>query len=812
MKNLYLFFALLIYAGLTQTAAAQSSGTISGTLEDTNGEAISYANVALLHAADSSLLTGAVSDFDGKFNLKTPAVGTYLLRLSAIGFTQSYTASFKVSGPGFSKDFGTLSLKEDVKLLNEVTVQSMRPTIVNHADKMVVSVEGTALAAASTALEVLSRSPGIWIDQDGNIQLNGKGGVKIMIDGRLTYLSAKELQNMLGSMSAENLKDIEIINNPSARFDAEGTAGIININLKKNQLSGLNGSIYTGFQYNGIDSYTSGGNLNYKKGRWNSFVNVDASRWAWARTSHMVREFNTETSSNHFDQKGREEVVYPVQSLRIGTDYDINERHSLGAMVNISRNQSSHDFHTASYLTDGIPQNNLFIDARNHIKSRFSNSTYNLHYTGKFDTTGTTLTAELDYVQLTDLANARFANLFDSLGSDATPRLQVLSSQNPSAFDIYSARIDFVKPFGSKSKLETGLKASYVVSDNDLQFYLQEGPEKTLDESRSNHFIYQENIYAGYITYHNRLNDTWNIQAGLRAEQTSAVGRSLTTGHSTPRNYLNFFPSLFVQQKVSENYQINYNYSRRIERPRYESLNPFIFFLDPYTSAQGNPYLRPQYTHSVQLTQTLKQQYNLVIGYSLTSDFMAEVPVQNNESKTTVFMQRNVDNFENINASLVIPVKIMDKWEMNNNLTGAYQNYTTRLNNEFLQNEQFFYLIQSTQNIQLPKNIRMEVNAGYQGPTAYGLYQIEPTWWVDAGLKRSFMEDKLEVSMNVTDIFRSRQVVGSANIGGNINTFDQYFSAQSFRLNLRYRFNRGEKFEAKNRNVNLEELNRAGGN
>lgn len=788
----------------------QTKNALTGQLKDEKGAAVAYANIAILSVSDSSLVTGDVTDEEGRFKISSPNTGKYILKVSAIGFVD-FTIPFEVGEAGFQKEFGVIILKEDIQQLNEVKINSLRPTIVHEVDKMVVSIEGTALAASSSAFDILSKAPGVWIDQDGSVQLNGKAGVRILIDGRPTYLSAKELQNMLEGMSAENIKNLEIISNPSSRYEAEGTSGIINITLKKNQLAGINGSVYAGYEYRSMHGYSGGANINIKKGKWSSFANLDMAKRPWRRTSEMKRAFNEETVSTTFDQEGKEDVVRYTPSIRLGTDFDMDRKNSIGVMVNLSSHDASHDFKTASYLRNGTPDNNMLIKANNYTAYQTQMGTFNLHYTRKPDTLGTVIAADLNYVRLNNSGNADFHNQIYRLENNALVSDELLTSDNPTYFDIYAAKIDFERPLKKVGKLELGLKASYVQSDNQLNFYKVEEGNKIRDTNRSNHFIYKEYIYAGYANFSAKLNDTWNLQAGLRAEQTVAEGRSMTLDTTTPRDYLNFFPSVFLQQKVNDNYQISYNYSRRINRPNYESLNPFIFYLDPYTWAKGNPLLKPQYTNSFEVRQTWKNSYNLVLNYALSQDFMAEVPEQNNEDKTTVFSQRNVDDFKNIGATLVAPIQITKSWSTNNTLIFAYQQYSTVMNDLNLENNQMFFMAQSVHNFMLPQNIKMEMNAGYQGPLAYGLYKIESQWWVDLGLKRTFINDKLDVSLNFTDIFRTRQVIGSANINGNINSFDQYFSAQSIKINLRYMFNKGEKFEIKNKDSNLEELNRAGG-
>ncbi|QHL86448.1 TonB-dependent receptor [Nibribacter ruber] len=811
MKNIFSFLITLLICTLALAAQAQTSGSLSGLVKDETGQPLSYGTVALVKSPSAEVVGGAGVEVDGTFKISAPASGTYFLKITVIGFAPFQTGPFTVTGAGFNKNFGALVVKADAKQLNEVKVEAMRPTIINHPDKMVVSVEGTAMAAGSTALEVLTKSPGVWVDQDGNLQLNGKAGVKVMIDGKLTYLSGKQLQTMLQSMPADNVKDLEIISNPSSKFDAEGNSGIININLKRNVQTGFNGSVYSGYQYNGEDGYNLGGNVNYKEKSWSSFASADMARRVNLRTNTMYREFHQNGTKTIFDQAGDEQGVRDIPSVRLGADVDLSEKHSLGIGYNWTSLSFDNYYNTNTYLLKENQAQSQYIEARNTIDGRYYNSTLNGHYQYKVDTLGSTLAADLDYVTILDEDRSRFGNTYRLVGASTPFDQDNLGSDNPARYTIYSAKADYTKKFLNKSKLEAGLKASYVESDNKLGFYSQYGTWKANDPTRSNHFIYQENIYAGYLNYTMDLGTKWSLQAGVRAEQTNSESHSVTLNQTTPKEYLDFFPSVFLQQKVSENYQVTYNYSRRIQRPNYDRLNPFVFYLDPLTWAQGNPYLRPQYSNSFQITQTFKNTYILTLGYSKTTDFIAEIPVQRNETNTTVFGPRNVDDHDSYFGTLVAPVKVASKWDMNNSLTAGYQAFSIVLEEELQENKQFYYMLNSNHNLQLPKQIRMEVNAGYQGPNAYGLYKIDPTWWVDAAVKRSFLKDQLEASVSVTDIFRTRRVIGAANLGENINRFDQYFGAQSVRLNLRYRFNKGEKFEMKRRNTNLEELNRTGG-
>ncbi|WP_192820803.1 outer membrane beta-barrel family protein [Rufibacter sp. LB8] len=801
MKKLsYLLFTLLLTFSLTG-AHAQNTGQLTGLVVDGKGEVLSYGTAALLNARDKAFLSGTAIDLEGTFKLKTPAAGKYFFRISAIGFASQDLPVFEVTSADFSKNFGKITLQQDAKVLKEVTVENLRPTVDVQPDKMVVSVEGTAMAAGSTAYEVLAKSPGVWVDQDGNIQLNGKAGVKVMIDGKLTYLDGKQLQTMLQVMPAENLKNLEIITNPSAKFDAEGTTGILNINLKKNTLAGLNGSVYGGYLFNKEHGGNAGGNVNLKQGKWSTSATADVASRPRLRSFKMDRTFITkEGELNRQSMAGGEDGRVFSPSVRLTSDYDLNKNHSVGATVGFAQSTADMLLTTRTQTTNG------FTNTLNKDENKFSNATFNVHYAGKLDTLGTTLSADVDVVSIKDNGIGTF-EVKD--GTTAT----LLENVNPTQYQIYSAKVDFARPLpGIKGKLEVGSKASLVLSDNKIDFFtLGNGTRQPSALRTGDHFLFDENIYAAYVNFNMKLSANWSLQSGLRAEYTVSEGNSKSLNKTNSRDYVDLFPSVFLQQKISENYQLSYSYSRRINRPRYENLNPAVFLIDNDTEAQGNPFLKPAYTNSFQVTQTIKKTYNLVLGYSHTKDAISEVPVPDAVNRKTVFQQRNVEN-KALNATLVAPLTVSTKWNISNNVTLAYQNWRTPVNNLVVTNERVMFMAQTNHNVLLPGKFKLELSGGYQGPGSFNVYRTYASYWVDLAVKKSFLKDQFDVTLAATDIFRSRKMQGMSNVDGNTNEIDMYQYAQGVRLNLRYRFNKGEKFEMKRRNTNLDEVNRAGGN
>ncbi len=811
MKNPAALVILILICLMCKNASAQKENVITGKLWDERTAPVSYANVMLVKVSDSALVTGTLTDTNGNFIIKSPAPGIYFLRISAIGFAEIKTPPFDITETTRGKNFGSIILKDDVKKLKEVTISALRPTITHKPDRMVVSVEGTAMAAGSTAFDVLSKAPGVFIDHEGNIQLNGQAGVTVMIDEKLTYLSGRDLRVFLEGMSAENIKNIEIITQPSSKYDAEGSAGILNINLKKNEQQGVKSSVYTSYTFNGKQhGYSTGGNIYYKSGKWNSFASLDWSRRAGGRDATFTRVFFSPQQTTYFDQVADGNFISKGPSARLGTDFSINKNHSIGLMANYTGNNNNGNFLTETFIGNEPNKPGEFIDADNVSSGRYSNFTTNLHYLGKLDTSGTALSADLDYADVSHFGKMNSYNYFYKAQDMQLVTKDFLFSDVPSRFDIYAAKIDFTKPLKNDYKVETGAKVSRVDVDNASVFYLNNGDAPILDTLRTNHFKYRENIYAAYVNVSGKLSRRVTVQAGLRAEQTQSLGNSLTTKQVTERNYLDFFPTLFIQQHVSDNYQVKYNYSRRLERPYYGDLNPFISYRDPYTWWQGNPYLRPEYINTVSIGQTFKQTYNVEVEYQYNRDVVSELPILDAERTTTVYYVGNVNNAHFASLTALAPLKIMKNWETQNTLVVSYNRFNIKEKGVLMVNDRAHYMLQSNHTLVLPLDIRMELNVGYISAMAHGLYRIEPRWWFHTAFKKSFLDKKLDLSLNVNDIFKGQRLKLNGSGGENIHEFDQYFRNRYFGITLRYNFSKGQKVDERRRN-NFEELNRTGG-
>lgn len=804
MRNV--IFALLGF--FSAASGFAQAGTVRGKLADEKAAPLRFANVSLFKTnAGARPLAGVLTDSLGEFSVVFPEAGTYRLAFSAIGFVGQQTDSLVVGGPEFAKDLGTVVLKADAKHLQNINITALRPNIVQLADRMVVSVEGTAMAAGNSAFGVLAKAPGVFVDPEGNIQLNGRGGVTVMIDGRLTYLSARDLRNLLESTPAENIKSIELITNPSAKYDAEGTAGIINIVFKKNVLQGTNGSVYTTYSTNLKQHfYGAGATVNHKSGRWNSFLITDFNRRGSGREATFTRIFRTNNSSTYFDQSA-ESNWYNIgpPSIRVGSDFTVNAKHSVGFIASYFTNTAHSNFLTETYIGNAPKTPTRFVQADNFNSNTLKNLVTNLHHTFKLDTLGSTLSTDLDFARIRNEGDGNYYNLFTRL-SDGEKTTDNLYTYTPNGFDIYSGKLDAAFVLSKAHKLETGGRASRVVSDNDFRFYFNNNG-RVLDPLRTNHFYYKEAIYAAYLNWAATLSQKTTLQMGLRAEQTVSRGESFTTGEVTDRRYVNVFPSVFLQHKVTDNYNIAANYSRRINRPNYGNLNPFRAYRDPYTWTVGNPYLRPQYTSLFNLTQTFKKLYIVQLFYQYASDVMTELPQPDAATAVTVYTTGNVDNSYSTGGSAIVPVKLARRWDTRNTAQLSYSKFTTFQSNEKLVNKQLFFYFQSAHTVVLPADFRAEATFLYRGPAAAGLYHQAAMYRIDLAVSKSFAKKKFELALNANDLTKGWQFRWAANYGGNVNEFDQYLRWRTFGLTFRYNFSKGQKTDNRQRS-GPDELNR----
>ncbi|WP_192347486.1 outer membrane beta-barrel protein [Algoriphagus sp. Y33] len=808
MKTTYLLFlTFLTYLLGVSTLAAKDVSRIFGKITDQNEQPVPYANVALIDTNSGNLVDGAVSDENGNFLIESTKTAKVKLVISSIGFSQFESEAFQLAS-GLIKDFGAISIEDEMTGLDEVTVKSSRPEIIIEPDKTTINVEGTVMAEGSSALDVIGRSPGIYVDQDGIINLNGRTGATVMINDRLTYMSATDLANFLRAMPAENIKSIEVINNPSARFDAEGSAGVINIKLKKNTVDGMFGNIQVGSLYNGQWLPTSGVSLNVKKGKWSTNANLNYNHWGNFNDLEINRNFTLPEGVSNFFQDSRITTRNKNLFFNGATNYEINENQNLALNVQISGSNDSNKSNSMTTINTPGVADVSYLDSRNNSDGNGDRIFANLHYDAKLDTLGTKVSADVDFTKMNSDSESMLTNM-QWTGEEMNNTFDYnILTLNDMYYTIFTAKTDFVKPVGKGNTIEAGLKGSWVKSDNNLYLSRSEEDGPFVPDPSSNSFIYNENVLAAYMSYKGKFSEKLSYQVGLRGEHSDIKGNSVTLNQVNKQSYFNLFPSAFLQHKISDNYQIVYNVNRRITRPNYRLLNPFVYYIDPLTTERGNPGLKPQYSNNFEMNHVVKGVYQFTMGYSETEDAFMQVFLQNEEERTTTTFTDNFDKTRNANFRAIIPVDIKEWWATSNMVQVNYNRNKSQIGDDFLDNSNTSFMVRSQHNLTLPLGFKAEVMGIYLGPQIWGQGEIKGFGWVDAGVTKSIMKDKITLSVNGTDIFRTQVIKANIDFADIDTSFRQYRSNQGVRFTLKYNFSKGESFRVKSSSGSSEERNR----
>lgn len=822
MKRTPLLIVLTLL-GFTSLRAQTSS--LSGLVQDAKQTPLEAVTVSLLQAKDSSLVKAALTNKSGLFLFEPVRNGQYLLQYSATGFEKLYSAPFHFQGQQVIVP--QVNLQPAPKTLQNVTVAARKPFIEQKIDKMVVNVDAAVTNTGANALEVLEKSPGVAVDKDGNISLKGKQGVMVMIDNRPTYLSPTDLSNLLRSMPANNLETIEIMTNPSSKYDAAGNSGIINIRTKKNKQKGFNGSVTAAYGQGAYWRSNNSFNLNYRNGKWNLFANGGVSFWNSFQTLEIERNFKHSVTGDptaQFSQesfmRNREQNYY----LKTGADYYLNKKTTLGFVVNAGFNPEWNTSTNTSYLKDAKGQLDSIVVSDSKNQTDWKNFSTNLNLRHVFDTTGRELTVDLDYLGYRNPSTQIFTNT--TYNPDWVKRYTtVLEGVLPVDINIYSAKIDYTQPLDKKTKLESGLKTSYVSTHNKADYYNNLNGTLKPDYNLTNHFNYDEQISAAYVNV-NRQVGKWGIQGGLRYEHTRA--RGLQNGNPTrpdssfDRNYGGFFPTLFVSYAASEKHQWSINYGRRIDRPAYQDLNPFLFFIDQYTYQAGNPFILPQYTHNAEFSHTYKGFLTSTLNYSYTKDLITETFQQqqlgpDSLGYATVVTKGNIGKRQNAGLAVSAQMPVKKWWTL-----VAYANYNYNwfegvLNNGEAINIQAGNLMFNLNNqFRFEKGWGAELSGFYRTRGIEGQILLEPFGQVSAGVSKQVMKGKGTLKFNIRDLFYTQIVKGEINFQGTEARFRNLRDTRVGTLSFTYRFGKPIKGAQPRRKVGgaEEEQNRvkSGGN
>lgn len=813
--KIFAFLSAWLCFALNVAQAQTATGKISGLVREAGGEPAIAATVKLNQLSDTSVVKSTQTDITGRFTFNDLKPGDFVVEVTAVGFKGHRSGTIRVNAGAAAADLPVIILQKDAVNLKQVEIAAQRDVIEQKVDRTVVNLGASISSTGASALEVLERMPGVLVDQSGNITFKGRTGVMIMIDDKPTYLSGDNLANYLKSIPASQLEQIELMTNPPARYDASGNAGVINIKTKKSKAAGFNGTINASVGRAAYPFTNESLALNYRTGKVNVFANAAYDIRNFYRRLDLVRRY--------FDANGvqtssytEEAYFHPLNynpSLKLGVDYDLSRKTTLGMVLTGNINTGTNPNPVTSTLRNAAGAIDSTIIADNSTKSRFKNGGINLNMLHRFDSLGRSLSLDLNYLGYDNTRTQAFQNTsYNKFGVPGGS--QHIVDTLPTHINIYTAKADYSHPLRGKATLSTGVKTSYVNTDNAAYYYNVAGDKQTVDEGRTNRFIYKESIQAAYFNF----NKEWkrlSFQSGLRMEYTDARGHQLGNSKGADSSFVNrygsLFPTAYVLYKLDTagSHSVKASFGRRIDRPYYQDLNPFVVILDKYSAFVGNPFLRPQYSNNYELTYSYKKLISVSMVYSLLTNYQVEHDYQQGDIffASTINLGRAIS--KGINANLTFPPA---KWWNFTLYTQLYHNsFEGQLKNAYLNSSRTFFYATTTSQLAFGKGWSGEFTAFYQSKSIWGQFATRERKQVNIGMQKKVLNNKGAIKLSARDIFRSNFSAGEITNLGNVKaTYHNDNANRNVILGFSYNFGSNAKNQRKRDTGAEAEAGRAG--
>ncbi|MEO8769485.1 MAG: outer membrane beta-barrel protein [Ferruginibacter sp.] len=783
----------------------QAQSKISGTAKLPPSKSSAGISILLLNSIDSSLIKGSVTETTGDFHFDNIPAGHYLLNISYTGFKTIYSKSFElISTAVYAGDF---QLEKEEKELTAVTVVARKAMFEQKIDRMVINVKNSITSAGGTALEVLEKSPGVIVNHQSNsISLSGKEGVRIMINGKITQMPMDAVVQMLGGMNASNIDRIELITTPPANFDAEGNAGYINIILISNPNKGLNGSYSLTAGYG--HGYTPAGaiNFNYRNKKINLFGdysftwnNVNQDWFFSHRYFSQGIQQNNNTTTNRHPEDGQ-------QNARIGIDVQASPKTIVGFLIGgyTSKWIMKAD-NKLSIFKNNIPDTSVSI--LNHESNKWQHFMGNINYAHTFGE-GEVLSADIDYLYYKDNnPNDYHNNYYNNSGVLLGEELTRSTKLTP--LNFWVGKIDYTRKFGKKINAEAGAKIALSKFTNDVAVESFQQNNWVKDPELTAKYHLEENIGAVYTSFNIEASAKTSVKLGLRYEYTTSNLSSAVQQNIVDRKYGRFFPSVFFSQKLNDKNSFNLSYSRRITRPTFKDMAPFVIFIDPYTFFSGNSGLQPAFSNVYKVDYLLKN-FVFSISYTKEDGSIANFQPKNSNSNKQILAAENLDNIKTVNISLSLPITITKWWNMQNNIQGNWQQINATYPKGPFELEQKNFSLNSSQNFILPKNFSMEFSGFYQSKALFGASVTKPFGIANFGLQKKFKDSKNKLRFAVEDIFNTTLFkvttdIPSENIYSSANL---RFGYRTFKLTLTHNFGKSIKEKRDRTSASEEEQGR----
>jgi hypothetical protein len=743
--------ALFFLSALT---ASSQQASVSGTMLS-NGIPLKDAVIQLM-TVDSSLFKTEILNDDGHFSFAGINPGQYFIYAANPGYKPYTSPLLSLKG---DTSLPAIQVEKTETTLKEVTVTAKKPFIERQRGMVVLHPDQSVTLAGASVFEVIQKSPGVRIDNNDNISMNGRPGTMVWIDGKPAQLTGAELANFLRGIPADAIEKVELISNPPASYDAAGNA-IIHIRMKKDKRLGTNATVTSSYGQGIYPKISNTINFNHRNKKVNIFGTYSHALRKGFSHLRLNREFSVRDSFiGAFHQDNYSAFEFNTHTARAGMDYSFSKRTTLGVVMSGVDNRLDRLAKNVSDVFNSqYAYASLFRTASNNA-NHWSNYSGNVNLRHEFDSLGTTLAIDVDV--------ARFGNksvqdietrYYDPQMSEFRLPYLLYGDLN-GLLEIAAVKTDFNRSFKNGMKAEAGHKSSYVAADNNLAFYDRSSGMMMPDTTKSNHFIYRENINAAYVTISKEY-ARWSYRLGLRAEQTVVNGLQLTDGSTFSRNYTQLFPNVLLSWKANRENSLELTYSRRIRRPNYDQLNPFKFYLDPTTYREGYPFLSPSATESFEFTHTFRDRIYTSVGFGRTYDNLIEVIAPlTEEQRVTVQTTRNLSMVDVYTLNGAIPLDVTKWWTTSTDFNLYYAFYSGNIADTRLSARGGLNAgLNTTNTFKLPFDISLELTGAYQAREIYAYDVIEPIWSGGAGLQKKLFSNRGTLRLSITDIFYTNRV------------------------------------------------------
>lgn len=804
------FIFFLLFSFCTSYLTAQTNLSLS--IQNDKKETIEGAIVTLLKQKDSSIIKSGLSDQTGAVSWSNVKADTYLVTVKHIGYQTFISTPIVITTSTTPLQLPTIILQKQSGQLSEVTVVSKKPFIQRLNDRIVVNVEGSLLSAGSTALDILERSPGITLDQNESIVLKGKSGVIIMIDGKPSPLSSGDLTNYLRSLPSNSIERIDIITNPSAKYDAAGSSGIIDIRFKKDQRFGTNGSVNAGYGQGNYARTNTGLTFNHRTKAINLYGNANYQYIKPYNNIISLKDFYTNNIfTGSYDQDNMVIRRTHVGNGRIGIDFFTSDKTVIGFIINSNRVATNRTNNNSTTIFNAAKQPvSLFLTTMAGIENA-GNEVINSNIKHQFNKTGHEITFDADYGRYHNKWLSDFSTKYADINGTPTQIPYLLDGNQKGLLTIKSVKSDYAYPFKKGGKLEAGIKTSFVKSENNVVFLDKSNGSPVVDNGKTNHFVYDENINAAYINFQKDIGKI-NVQLGLRSEQTNIGTLQKVNNVKMDSSYLLLFPSAFLTYKFSEKQSLGISVSRRIDRPSYNLLNPFRNFIDPSFYASGNPSLKPELTWSYELNYSIHQ-LNLSLNYSKTTNFISVVLMPEDiQNKITVQLPVNISSNDYWALAAVYPLKINKWWNSIINATAFSTYFQGNVANTVINQKAVNTQASIANSFTLKKGWSAEISFNYNSGSNNGILRFKPQYIAGAAIQKTILNNKGNIRLNVTDIFWSQWPRAISTFAAYTDTWRAQRDTRIMNLSFTYRFGNNKVQGSRRRTTASEdERRRAGG-